>query len=118
VSDAGPDRALQVLLNESRAEVHVRLDERGVADAPETVNLPRFDDENVPGAGFELLAVDSPHPSAFPDELDFIVWMTMWSGTFTREGVVQEHGDIDLAVVGSDEVVRAFQKRQVLLANP
>ena len=47
--------------------MHVQLDEGGVANAAETVNLPRFDDENVPGAGFELLAVDCPEPSALPD---------------------------------------------------
>jgi hypothetical protein len=97
--------------------VHVHLDERDVADTAETVNLARFDDKDVPGAGFELLAVDCPKPSPFPDELDLIVWMTMGSGPLSRGSVEEEHGDIDVAVVGPDELVRAALKRQVMLAN-
>lgn len=49
--------------------MYVKLDERRFPDAAEAVNLPRFDDKNIPGAGFEILAVDCPEPSAFPDEL-------------------------------------------------
>jgi hypothetical protein len=40
----------QVLLNETRAQVHVQLDEGRVADTAEALNLARLDDENIPGA--------------------------------------------------------------------
>jgi hypothetical protein len=95
--------------------VHVQLVEG--ADIAEPMNLPRFNNKDVPGAGFEFLAVDCPKSSPFPDELDLIIWMTMGSGALSRESVEEELGDIDVAVVGPDELVRAALKWQVMLAN-
>jgi hypothetical protein len=95
----------------------VHLDEGRVANAAEAMDLPRLDDKNVTGAGFEFLAVDRPEAPAFPDELDFIVGMTMGPGTTSGEGAEEENGDIDVAVLSSDEVVRAALKWQVLLTD-
>ncbi|HEU4798040.1 MAG TPA: hypothetical protein VFT63_03875 [bacterium] len=81
------------------------------------MDLPRLDDKNVTGAGFEFLSVDGPEAPAFPDELDFIVRMTMGPGTTPGEGAEEEDGDIDVAVLGANEVVRAALKWQVLLTD-
>jgi hypothetical protein len=101
----------QVLLNESRIEVDINLDQRGVANAAEAMDLPRLDDKNVTGAGLEFLPVDRPEAPAFPDELDFIVWMTMSPGATPREGAEEKGGDIDVAVLSPNELVRAPLKR-------
>jgi hypothetical protein len=37
--------------------------------------------------------------------------------TTAREGAEKEHGDVDITVVGPDEVMRAAMKWQVLLTN-
>ena len=47
----------EIVLDESRAQMHIHLHERHVSDARETVNLSGLDDEDVAGAGFEGLAV-------------------------------------------------------------
>jgi hypothetical protein len=54
---------------------------------------------------------------SFPHELDFVVRMTMGTRTPAREGAEKEYGDVDITVVGPDEVMRAALKWQVLLAN-
>jgi hypothetical protein len=43
--------------------------------------------------------------------------MTMGARTTAREGAEEEHGDVDIPVVGPDEVMRAALKWQVLLTN-
>ena len=58
----------------------IDLDQRRVANAAEAVDLAGLDDENVTGAGLEFLPIDGPEASALPDELDFIVRMTMGTG--------------------------------------
>jgi hypothetical protein len=100
-----------------RTEMYIDLDERRVANAAEAVDLTGLDDENVTGAGLEFLPVDDPEAPALPHELNFIVRMTMGPGTTPWEGVEEEDGDIDVAVLGSDEVVRAALKWQVLLPD-
>jgi hypothetical protein len=97
--------------------MHLELDEGCVTDAAEAVDLPGLDDENVTCSGFEFLSVDGPETAAFPHELDFVVRMTMGAWTTPREGAEEEHGDVHVAVVGPDEVVRATLKGQVLLTN-
>ena len=42
----------EIFLDESRAQMHIRLHERHVSEY-ETVNLSGLDDEDVAGAGFE-----------------------------------------------------------------
>src|SRR5207248_11714147 len=108
---------LRILLNEPRAQVHVELHERRVADAAKAVDFTRLDDQDVAGSGLELLAVDRPQSSAFSDELDFVVRVTMRARAVAGKGSEQEHGYLDVAVVGADEVMRAAVEWQVLLAN-
>jgi hypothetical protein len=97
--------------------VHVELDEGCVTDAAEAVDLAGLDDENVARTGFEFLSVDAPETAAFPHELDFVVRMTMRPRTTPGESAEEEHGDVHIAIVGPDEVVRAAMKWQVLLTN-
>ncbi|MEO8623156.1 MAG: hypothetical protein ABI625_18920 [bacterium] len=108
---------LQVFLDETRAEMHVDLDERRVADATEAVDFACLDDEHIPCTALELHTVHVPEPAPFPDELDFVVWMTMWSGTLARLRVQKENGDVDVPVLGADELVGAANERKVLLSD-
>jgi hypothetical protein len=107
----------QVLLNETGTEMYIDLNERRLADAAEAMDLPGLDDKNVTGPGFEFLPVDGPEAPALPDELDFIIRVAMGPGTTPGESAKKEYGDIDVAVLGSDEVVRAALKWQILLAD-
>jgi hypothetical protein len=95
----------------------INLDKWPVPDATEAVDLSRLDDEDIPGAGLEFLPVDGPEAPPFPDELDFIVRMTMRPGPLARKGAEKEDRDVDIAVIGSDEFMRAAVKRQILLTN-
>jgi len=97
--------------------MHIALDKGRVANAAEAVDLTGLDDEDVSRPGFEFLSVDGPETAAFPHELDFVVRMTMGSWTAPREGAEEEHGDVHVAVIGPNEVVRATVKGQVLLTN-
>src|SRR3954447_24690744 len=108
----------QVLLNEARAQVDVELDEGDVADATEAVDLPGLDDQDVAGAGFEVLPVDRPQPTAFAHELDLVVGMAVRSRTAAGEGAQEKHRHVDITLIGADELVRATDKRQRLLTNP
>jgi hypothetical protein len=91
--------------------VDINLDQRGVANAAEAMDLPRLDDKNVTGAGLEFLPIDRPEAPPFPDKLDFIVRMTMGPGATPREGAEEKGGDIDVAVLSPNELVRAPLKR-------
>ena len=97
--------------------MNIHLNEGLVADAPEAMDLSRLDDEDVTRAGFEFLSIDSPETATFPHELDFIVRVSMRPWSIARERAEEEHGDTDVAVVGSDEFVRAAVKGQVFLAD-
>jgi hypothetical protein len=110
-------RLAQVLLNEPRTEMDVDLNERFVTNAVKAVDLSRLYDENVTRAGLELLAVDRPETAAFSHELDFVVRMTMRARTTAGEGSKEEYGDIHVAIVGANELVRAALEGQILLAN-
>jgi hypothetical protein len=107
----------QVLLNESWTEVHVDLDQRFVADAAKAVDLPSLDYQDVTGAGLELLAIDVVEAAAFSNELDFVVWMAVGSGTTPGQRSEKERGDGDIALVGPDELVRTALERKVLLTH-
>jgi hypothetical protein len=95
----------------------IDLDERRVTNTAEAMYLSGLDDKDVTCAGFEFLSVDCPETAAFPHELDFIVGMSMGSRTTPREGAEEERGDVHVAVIGPNEVVRAALKWQVLLTN-
>lgn len=58
----------------------VHLYERRIADALETVYLPRLDDENVSSSGFKFLAVDHVFAAPFTNELDFVVRVAVGVG--------------------------------------
>src|SRR5262245_52446809 len=107
----------QVFLDEPGTDVHVELHERRVADAAEAVNLAGLDHQDVAGAGLELLAVHRPQPAPFPDELHFIVRMTMRSRTPAGKRAEEEDRHVHVAVVGADELMRAAHERQILLAH-
>jgi hypothetical protein len=97
--------------------MNVDLDERPVANTTEAVNLSSLDDEDVASAGLEFLTVDRPEASALPDKLDFIVRMSMRPRTAPRKSAEEECGDVHVAVVCTDELVRAALKRQILLTD-
>jgi hypothetical protein len=95
----------------------VELDEWRVANAAEAMYLSSLDDKDVTRAGLEFLAVDGPEAAALPHELDLIVGMSVGPGTASGKGAEEEHGDVHVAVIGPDELVRAAPKWQVLLAD-
>jgi len=109
--------ALQVLLDEARAQVDVELHELRLPDARETVYLTGFDDQDVAGARFELFPVDDPPAPPFLHELHFIVGMAMRTGARARASSKQENRYVHVAVLGADEMVRAAAMRQGLLSN-
>jgi len=97
--------------------MNIDLDQRRFADGLEAVNFAGLDDKNVAGTALKGFAVHSPKPTTFPHELDFIVGMPMRAGALARLGAKEEHGDVYVAVLGSDEFVRAAYERQVLLTD-
>ena len=101
----------EVLLNERWAEVDVQLHERSLADAPKAVHLPRLDHQDVAGAGLELFAIHGPAAAPLTNELHFVVWVAMRPRPAPRLAVKEEDRDPDIAVVGTDDVVRAPVKR-------
>jgi hypothetical protein len=76
----------QILLKEAWTEMHVELHQERFTGVLEAVNLAGLDHEDVPGGGFELLTVDDPRSSVFLNELHFVVWMAMRSGSSGRAG--------------------------------
>src|ERR1041384_1328193 len=104
-------------MDEARAQVHVRLYQGGVAAVLELVDLPRLDHEDIPRPRLELDAVHLVAPSTFPDELDLIVGMPMRARPLPREGIEQEDGDVDVPLVGADELVRTADEGERLLAD-
>lgn len=69
------------------------------------------------GAGVEIGTVHDPVPTSFPYELDFIVGMAVRSGTVAGQRVKQKYGDVHVALIGADELVRAADEREVVLSN-
>lgn len=98
--------------------MHVNLDERRIADAFEAVDLAGLDNQDVAGAGFELVAVHVPQSPAFTHELNFIVRVPMRSGPTAGRRAEQVDRNVDVAMIGADKLMRAALKRQILLANP
>ena len=105
IEGSGPRMRLQVLLNETRTQVDVELHQRRIAHGLEAVNLAGLDHEDVAGAAFKSLAIDSPHTASFADELDLIVGMTMRSWPRAGLAVEQEHGDPSLSLLGADKLM-------------
>lgn len=97
--------------------MHVDQHERSIANRSEPVHLTRLDDEDVAGAGLELLAIHHPDAPSLLDELHLVVGMEVWPGSGTRHAVEQEHRHVHVTAVGAHEVVGAASKRQVLSTN-
>jgi hypothetical protein len=97
--------------------MHVQLHEGRVADALEAVNLARLDDEDVPCSSLELLAVHVVQSASGSHELYFVVRVPMRSWPAAGKRVEEEHGDIDVALVGADELVRAANERKLFLTD-
>ena len=97
--------------------MHIDLDERPVADTAEAVNLSRLDDENVAGGDLEFLSIHHVQAAPLSDELDLVVRVAMRSRAASREGAEQKGGNIDVALLGPDELMRAALTWQVLLTD-
>jgi hypothetical protein len=97
--------------------VDVNLNERTIAYALEAVDLTGLDDEYVTGCALEGLTIDGPQTAAFPDELHLIVWVPVRTGPLARKSAQQKHRDVDVAVLGSNEFVRAADEWKILLAD-
>ena len=97
--------------------MQVDLDERLIADALEAVHLACLDDQDITRAGLELDAIHYIVSAAFADELNFIVGMPMRSGSLSGKSVIQKHGDADIALVGTNEMVRASAEREIFLTG-
>jgi hypothetical protein len=100
-----------VLLYETWTQMNVHLDEWFISNALEAMDLACLDHEYVPGACFELLAFDNPEPATLPDELDFIIGMSVWSRAATGECSDEEDRDVNAALVRADKLVGAALKR-------
>lgn len=105
----------QILLNETRAEVYVELYQRRIADRAKTVDLAGLDDEDVTGAGLELLSVHGPTAASVLHELNLVVRVAMRPRPTPRSSIEQKDGDVHVAVLGADEVMRAAAKGKFFL---
>lgn len=85
--------------------MHVDLHEWSIANRGEPVHLARLDDEDVPGAGLELLTIHHPEASPFLDELHLVIGMKVRARSGTRHSVEQEHRHVHVTAVGADEVM-------------
>lgn len=97
--------------------MHIHLHQRRVANAAKAMYLAGLDDKDIARPSFEFFPVDGPETAAFPHELNFIVRMTMRSGTASGERPEEEYGHADIALIGPDEVMRAALEGQIFLAD-
>jgi len=104
------------MLDEPRAQVDVKLHE-WTFRAGEAVHLARLDHQDVPRSSLELLPVDRPDPLPLLDELNFIVRMEVRLWTGAGHAVEQEDGDVHIALISPDEVVRAPSEWQCASLN-
>src|SRR5262249_43176399 len=89
-----------------------------LADRLELVHLARLDDEDVPRGSHQLLAFDLPPPLPLEDDLYLVVGMAVRARPGAGLGAEQADGDADVALVGTDERVRASLEREILLPRP
>ena len=97
--------------------MYIQLDQGRISNAVEAVDLSGLDDQNVARPGFEFLSVDCPKAAAFSYELDFIVWMPMRTRATPRKSPEKKYGDVNVAIIGANEVVGAALKGQLLLTD-
>jgi hypothetical protein len=97
--------------------VDIDLDKGRFSNASKTVDLSSLDDQDIPRARLEFLSIHHVSAASLPDELDFIIRMAMGTWAPSWKGAEQEDGDVDIAVLGANELMRAAHERQVLLMN-
>src|SRR5262249_2979845 len=110
-------KRLQIFLDELRAQMHIELNQRRLADGFEAVDLSRFDDENISCAALKCRPIDGPHPAPFANELDLIIRVAMRPRPGTRFAVEKKHGNAGSPLLGPDKFMRAADERQILLAH-
>jgi len=81
------------------------------------VHLSCLDDQDVTRTGLELDAIHYIVSAALADELNLIVGMPMRAGSLPGKSMKQKHGDVDVAVVGAHEMVRASAEREIFLTG-
>ena len=107
----------QILLHKPRTQVYVHLKQGLLADALEAVDFSRLDDQDVSRAGLEFLPVHDVTSPVLSQELDFVVGMAVGTRSAAWQRSEKKHRDVDAALIGADELVRAALKRQILLTN-
>jgi len=70
--------------------MHIDLHQWRLADALEAVNLAGLDDKDVTRSRFEFLTVHGVQATAFSDELNLVVRVSMRSWTPTRLSAEKE----------------------------
>lgn len=97
--------------------MYVELYQWFVADALKAVNFSGLDHQNVTRTRVELLSLHGPAPAARLDELNFVVRMSMWPRSGSRNTVEEKDGDVDVCLVGANELVRTAFKWQRIMAK-
>jgi len=97
--------------------MNIQLNERFFTDALEAVNLTGLDDEDVASPRLEFFSIDCPATASRLDELDLVIRMAMRTGPASGLAIEEKDGDANVAVVGSNEMVRAPLKGQVFLTD-
>src|SRR6516165_4522456 len=108
---------LQVLLDEARTEVNVDLYQRRVTKRLETMDLARLNHKDISGAALEGFAVDRPHSPAFTNKLNLVIGVPVRARSRTRLSMKQEHRNARVSLLSSNKLMRATNKRQILLAH-
>jgi len=108
---------LQVLLDEARTEVNVDLYQRRVTKRLETMDLARLNDKDISRAALEGFAVDRPHSAAFTNKLNLVIGVPVRARPRTRLSMKQEHRNARVSLLSSNKLMRATNKRQILLAG-
>jgi hypothetical protein len=104
-------------LDEAGAEVDVDLDQGGIANRFEAVDLAGLDYKDVSGAALEGFSIDGPDSAAFTDELDLVIRMSMRTRSRTGLALEQEHRNTGVTLLSSDKLMGTTNKWQVLLAD-
>jgi hypothetical protein len=112
-----PADVLEILLNEARTHVDIELYQQRIADHFEAVDFAGLDHEDVSRAAFEGFAIDGPHPTAFADELNFVIGVPMWARTRAGFSPIKKYRNTGVSLIGSDEFEGTPNKRQTFLAD-
>src|SRR5690349_13394647 len=81
------------------------------------MDLAGFDHEDIARCAFKGLSIHGPKSAALPHKLDFVVRMAMRARPISRLGPQEKYRSIHVSMLGSDKLIGAAHKRQVLLTN-